>query len=70
MRLLSFKELKPAKGIPYSKAHLYRLIKLGRFPRPVPIGENRVGFVDEEIDAHIRAMMAARDAEHLSRGTP
>lgn len=34
MRLLVFKELKTIKGIPYSRQHIYRLIKDGRFPKP------------------------------------
>ena len=35
MRLLIFRELKTVKGIPYSRQHVYRLVKLGRFPRPL-----------------------------------
>lgn len=61
MRLISFSDL-PAKGIPYSVPHLYRLIKAGKFPRPVKIGENRVAFVDAEIDAYIDGKIAERDA--------
>jgi predicted DNA-binding transcriptional regulator AlpA len=34
MRLLVFRELKTVKGIPYSRQHVYRLAKVGRFPRP------------------------------------
>jgi predicted DNA-binding transcriptional regulator AlpA len=34
MRLLTFPELKTVKGIPYSRQHVNRLVKLGRFPRP------------------------------------
>jgi prophage regulatory protein len=35
MRLLVFKELKTIKGIPYSRQHIHRLIKDGRFPKPL-----------------------------------
>ena len=34
MRLLIFRELKTLKGIPYSRQHVNRLVKVGRFPRP------------------------------------
>src|SRR5262245_2134502 len=63
MKLLSIDELKPAKGISFSKPHLYRLIKAGRFPKPVKIGENRNGFVESEIDAWLRKKVEERDAE-------
>ena len=39
MRLLSVDELKTAKGIHYSKPHLYRLMKAGKFPQPIRLGE-------------------------------
>ena len=31
------------------------------FPRPVPLGENSVGFVEAEIDAWLEARAAERD---------
>jgi prophage regulatory protein len=62
-RLLELVELKPVKGISYSKAQLYRLIKAGKFPRPIKLGEHRIAFVESEIDAFIAARIAARDAE-------
>jgi predicted DNA-binding transcriptional regulator AlpA len=34
MRLLVFNELKSKKGIPYTRQHIHRLIKIGRFPKP------------------------------------
>ena len=62
MRLLSFDDL-PSKGVPYSRPHLYRLIKMGKFPRPVKLGENRVAFVEAEIDSYIESKIAERDHE-------
>ena len=50
MRLLSRVELKSVKGIDYSKAHLHRLIRAGKFPRPIKLGENRNAWIEEEID--------------------
>lgn len=61
MKLLSIDELKPEKGIRYSRPHIYRLIKAKKFPKPVPLGENCVGFVEAEIDAWITAKITERD---------
>jgi prophage regulatory protein len=59
--LIPYRDLK-AKGVPYSKPHLWRLEKAGRFPKRVPIGPSRYGYVESEIDAYIDALIAARDA--------
>ncbi len=62
MRLLSFAQLKPEKGIVYSRVHLDRLEKVGRFPRRVSLGGGgRVAWVEEEVDRWIEARVAARD---------
>lgn len=58
--LIPYRNLR-AKGVPYSKPHLWRLEKEGKFPRRVPIGPARYGYVEEEIDAYVDALIAARD---------
>jgi prophage regulatory protein len=60
-RLIPYDALK-TKGISYSKPHLWRLERAGRFPRRVPIGANRYAYVESEVDAHINEMVARRDA--------
>ena len=60
MRVLAFSQLKPEKGIPYSRVHLARLEKAGKFPKRVPIGEGRVGWLESEIDQHIDDCAAKR----------
>jgi prophage regulatory protein len=60
-RLISYEDLK-SKGIPYSKPHLWRLEKQGKFPKRVPIGAGRYAYVEEEIDAYIAQKIAERDA--------
>ena len=59
-RLIPYEDLK-AKCIRYSKPHLWRLEKAGKFPKRVPVGASRYGYVEEEIDAYISAQIAARD---------
>lgn len=62
-RLLDDSGLK-AKGISYSAPHRWRLIKAGRFPRPVKIGNGgRNVWVESEIDAYIEGKIAERDQE-------
>jgi predicted DNA-binding transcriptional regulator AlpA len=65
MKLLSFDDLKPVKGIPYSKAQIWRLEKRGAFPRRIPLTDNpngRHGWSEDEIDAFISERIARRDA--------
>lgn len=60
-RIICHDDLK-SKGIPYSKPHLWRLEKAGKFPKRVPLGAGRYGYVESEIDNHVEALIAARDA--------
>lgn len=59
-RLIPYEALK-AKCIVYSKPHLWRLEKAGKFPKRVAIGASRYGYIESEIDAWINAHIAARD---------
>jgi prophage regulatory protein len=61
MTLLDRDGLK-AKGIRYSNAHLWRLVKGGKFPAPIKIGEARSAWIEAEIDAWIGMKIAERDA--------
>ena len=64
MKLLSITELEE-KGIPYSRAHIYRLIHAKKFPEPVRLGENRIAFVESEINDWLTSKVAKRDAAKL-----
>jgi predicted DNA-binding transcriptional regulator AlpA len=64
MRLLSFDDLKPVKGISYSKTQLWRLEKRDAFPKRVPLAGGRTGrhgWVERELDDWILARIALRD---------
>lgn len=45
-----------------SKPTLYRLINAGEFPKPVPVGRQRVAFVESEVAAWIDQRVGLRDA--------
>ncbi len=66
MKVLSFPELKPAKGIPYSRVHLRRLEAAGSFPGRVQLGGNAVAWIESEIDAWLEERAAERDAERVA----
>jgi prophage regulatory protein len=59
-RLIPYNAL-AAKCITYSKPHLWRLEKAGKFPKRVAIGAGRYGYVEAEIDAYIDTKIAERD---------
>jgi prophage regulatory protein len=62
MRVLNYDDLK-AKGVPYSKPHLWRLVKAGKFPAPIKWGAARNGWIEEEIDQLIAERIAERDRD-------
>ncbi len=43
-----------------SKTHLYRKINAGQFPRPVPLGPQKVAFLESEIEDWMAARLHAR----------
>ena len=59
MRFLRFKDLRAVKGIPFSRMHVWRLEREGRFPRNVKIGVNTVAWVEAEIDAWMSARVSS-----------
>jgi prophage regulatory protein len=61
MKLISFAELKPAKGITYGKVQIWRKEKRGEFPKRVRLGAARHGWIESEIDAWIEERARARD---------
>ena len=59
MKLLSKKQVR--EKVLYSFAHIARLEAAGLFPKRVPLGPGRVGYVDEEIESWIKKRIAERD---------
>jgi prophage regulatory protein len=60
MKILTFSELKTAKGIPYTREHLRRLVNAGKFPQPIELGEARIGWIEEEVDDYLQKRADAR----------
>jgi predicted DNA-binding transcriptional regulator AlpA len=62
VRIITFKELRPLKGIPFSREHLRRLEADGKFPKRVRLAEggDYYGYLEKEIDEYLAARAAAR----------
>lgn len=58
-RLLRRREVELKTG--KSRSAIYESIRQGTFPAPVPIGENSVAWLEEEIDGWIAERLAERN---------
>ncbi|MYC89166.1 MAG: AlpA family transcriptional regulator [Gemmatimonadales bacterium] len=57
-RMLRLPEVVARTGL--SRSTIYMRVELGRFPRPVSLGERAVGWIEAEIEAWIRARAGER----------
>ena len=64
MRVLLYSDLRPRKGIRYTKVHLGRLEKAGRFPKRFYLGSGTgtMAWAEDEVDDYLAACAAVRDA--------
>jgi predicted DNA-binding transcriptional regulator AlpA len=65
LRLLTYRELKLVKGIPFSRSEIRRKEARGDFPRHIVLGEGAsptIAWIEHEIDRYILTKMAARTA--------
>ena len=58
-KILLFPELRP-RGVVHCRRHLDRLEAQGKFPKRVLLGDRRVGWVADEIDAYVDHAIASR----------
>jgi prophage regulatory protein len=61
MRMLGWDDLK-ARGIPWTRQHIYRLIRKGEFPPPVKLGPQTNVWPEPTIDRFLNDRVAARNA--------
>jgi prophage regulatory protein len=59
LRVISWREL--SEMIPFTRQHVLRLEKAGKFPRRLRLGQRRVAWVYAEIEAWIEERVALRD---------
>ena len=60
MKLLSKKQLR--EKVLYSINHITRLEQAGRFPKRIRLGDNRVGWLESEVDDWIMQKLRERDS--------
>jgi prophage regulatory protein len=66
LRFISMKEV--CRRIGYTPQHVRRLIAAGAFPSYVPLGANKIGFIEAEVTAWQREKIAQRDARRAQQG--
>jgi prophage regulatory protein len=64
-RFLSFDDLK-TKGIRWTRMHLDRLEREGRFPKRIHLSKRSVAWVESEVDDFLEARLAERDAKPIA----
>ncbi|OJY71899.1 MAG: hypothetical protein BGP16_16050 [Sphingobium sp. 66-54] len=67
-----FMTMEQVRGrVALSKTEIYRKIKAGAFPKPVPLGTQKVAFVESEVaawmDDRLRARAEGEGAERRSQ---
>jgi predicted DNA-binding transcriptional regulator AlpA len=67
MRIISFRQMKELNLCLWSRAHVDREEKAGRFPERVEYGNSRVGWVQEEVEEHNRKLAAKRSRPTSSK---
>jgi prophage regulatory protein len=68
VKLIDFKTLGPSKGINYSRDHLRRKVKAGEFPRPIPVSDRRIAWIEAEVDQWLADKARARNQDEASHG--
>ena len=63
-RILKVKQV--AKEINVSVPQVYKLVSLGRFPKPIKLGERGSGWLTSEIDAWLQSRVDQRDEEAVN----
>jgi predicted DNA-binding transcriptional regulator AlpA len=61
-RLIASEDLPTKKGIRLKNAQRKKLEDAGLFPRRVQTSERTHAYVEDEIDSHVEAKIAARDS--------
>ena len=59
LRVLRLRDVKARTG--QATSTIYAAMASGKFPRPIPLGERAVGWLEVEIDSWIEACLRKRD---------
>jgi prophage regulatory protein len=64
-RFISMKEV--TSLVPFTKVHIYRLMKRGEFPRSIKIGKRRVCWRESDVGAWISSKVAESSESEAGR---
>ena len=59
LRVLRLRDVKARTG--QATSTIYAAMASGKFPRPIPLGERAVGWLEAEIDSWIESCLRKRD---------
>jgi len=60
-RILRRRAVEERTGLKTSS--IYEKVAEGTFPKPIPLGERAVGWIEDEVEAWIEKQIAARDVK-------
>lgn len=63
-RILRYPEVFKRTG--YHRTSLFKMEKVGKFPKRIPLGPKSVGWLESEVDAWIAARISARDTASVT----
>jgi predicted DNA-binding transcriptional regulator AlpA len=70
VRLITFAQLGPEKGISHWRDHVRRLVKVGKFPAPIQLSDHKIAWLEAEIDAMIAARAEERNKKPIDPRPP
>jgi prophage regulatory protein len=62
MKFLGYADL-AERGIKLHKTTIWRLERAGKFPRRIPISDNRIGWLEDDVDYWMKERADARSAK-------
>jgi predicted DNA-binding transcriptional regulator AlpA len=70
VRLITFAQLGPEKGISHCRDHVRRLVKVGKFPAPIQLSDHKIACLEAEIDAMIASRAEERNKNPIDSRPP
>lgn len=67
-RFVSYPELKARYGLPWSRQHVDRMIKAGKFPGKFQLTEHRVGWWSDHIESWLETRVAKSPVAGADQG--
>lgn len=58
MKLLTVKQLREEKGVPFTRQWIHELVKAGNFPPPLKYKGRRVFWLEEDVDTWFKNQRA------------